>query len=255
MVESLYEHSNHVYEKLSMLLDEQDIEKESTKKLMKIASVLHDIGKASEGFQKHIVNPDNKDNEYILHNIIGAVVLNKIIRDDYFEKKYLIKVVLYPHPVDLYRYNEAQKNNFGLDIPKLKQYMTIAKELLGIAGIKGEELLNHDIEDEEFDNLLTKYEYLGQENITQDATFLTVLFSVCFADVMANRTNEETKKSIYRKNNLGLTDLARPQNYDDRFEFQKEYALQLYGSQESCFVCQTGFGKTLMGLMWAMAGK
>lgn len=255
IVESLYEHSSNVYGRLSMIFDELGIESESMKKLMKITAVLHDIGKASEDFQKHIKNPENKGNGYILHNIIGAVVLDKIIREDYEEKKYLIKLVLYHHPVDQYCYEEAQKNDFGLDNSKLKKYLKIAEELLSIAGVKGEELLNNDIEDEEFDDLPIKYEYLGQDNSKIDANFLAAFFNLCLADVMANKTDEDVKKLIYRRNNIGLNDFVRPQNYDDRYDAQKDYAIKLHGFQESCFVCQTGFGKTLMGLMWAVAAN
>lgn len=243
---NLYDHSICVAEKAYELAELVGITDEQEKWLCFISGLLHDIGKCDLEFQKHI---SENSNSYIYHNILGGAILNAILKtDELTEKNIIAKCVLYHHPV-LSDYSDLLAT---VDILN-PYYQEILQEFADINNKRFPDFqisVTKPLDETATINGIINY-FTPTIQSTENAVFARVSRILIFADVIVSKgTNVED--IVKRKYDITINDVIRPANYDDRFDIQKNYAKELYNMSLSVFESQTGFGKTMLGILYTL---
>lgn len=241
------EHSMFIKERaIEMLektyLSKKDIfydkdEKKEFTDIIRISSLLHDIGKCIKDYQKKLQpNGQNPPKMEFLHNEIGWAFLEKYLKYDPNLKNYITDCVLYHHGIKRYK-NEKPRVNTILntvpdeDIETMKEYLVY---------FLGEEYL----EENNLNPSIPKYK--GENSIRLDENedikkmfFRTILVS---ADRMAD-TKEDN--NINRKSpKYNLDNFIKNERLDNQIAIAKEEKKTMIVNAPA------GFGKTLTGLLW-----
>ncbi len=252
-VVSLYDHSIAVAEKSLELAQKLNFNEEFKGKFEKscyIAGLLHDIGKSAPSFQKYI-NGDDKV-KYVYHNIMGALMLKNYLSTDANGDiiKCVIKCALYHYP-----FNE----DYGKNVND-SDYHDCKKILAEYADIIKEKYTDFNLsfyDIERFDNTVNDIVYFDAvfgRTITDNMLFYSVINVVKYADAMITNI-DDISDLIEKGNNVTTNDIVKPASYDDRFNVQFDYAKKLSKLNASVFCGQTGFGKTMMGVLYSIAAN
>lgn len=254
-VVSLYDHSVAVAEMSYCLIDKLIKEefREETESLYEevyLSGLLHDIGKCSSQFQEYL-NSGNK--EYIFHNVLGGSIIDNFIKfDDENVSKRIIKTVLYHHPIT----NDITELSIGNEI---RHYKDIVNEMLEIFYKKFPVSLIRPIlnDIDEIEEVSFVPNYYGEEKkkrsqiVGREAKFFIISNVIRFADYIVS-SGIDYNRIINRKNTIGIEEIVKPDGYDSRFDKQFDYAKSLVLNDVNIFDCQTGFGKTMLGLLYTI---
>ena len=262
----LVEHLNRVADTAYMMAD-----KVSDDNDIKIASyitgLLHDLGKCSSAFQKYLEekskDPKTKFKAYDQHNVLSYYFIDKLVKElninneDY--KKYIEQVILYHHPLE---------NSNDTVIKNLKEDdVNNAYKLLSDLLLKAQELYPdiHYVLNTDYDahklakNHKLKNPAFFMEEDADKYSFIRNTLNP--ADVMSSHYEKDNSSSIedYFKKEMTRTytgDVVfnKPVGYDSRFDNQLDIVKKLIGSNYPIhqFVSQTGFGKTMLGVMYLL---
>ena len=255
---SLYDHSiqtfNKAVELVKMITDDP-----RTISLTALSALFHDIGKATEGFQKHLY--DNNFNNYIPHNILSASIIAKKLSISNNENgrptQIIIKSILYHHPTLFHKIGQETIN------------YKILKDRYSITDMDEKNILDiyNDLLDEyrkyNFHFKINKTDAPNSSNVDfsyfskdsydvelEDHTFFIVNNAVKFADLIVSN-GKDYDKYINKEYDQDIV-FNRPLGYDDRFEQQVSIADNLFKYKMSVFDGQTGFGKTMIGIKYLL---
>ena len=260
---SLREHEEMVANEASVFMELITPETDSKKKLVDmayIAGLLHDCGKSTKTFQDYLNGTENHPE--VEHNVIGAMYVAKyydMVRSDNMKsakknKLVVLKSVMHHHSFS----NELDyKKVIDSGLLNDQQLKTHVKELVEF--INSQDLYFKFEGKEEPESTKYVFEELQTYLNTDDrdtgtinyhssgsVDFLILSNVIRFADAKASGLDY----NILRDNDV--PQLKRPAGYDDRFDLQSEFARDLFNHNFSVFNSQTGFGKTMLALLYAM---
>lgn len=257
IIENLYNHSINIAN-FSHKLASDLCDNETICWLSYVTALLHDIGKSSNEFQQHITE-QNDDVYYPLHNVLGACLVSAFIKTinpsqyEYIDK-IIAKTILYHHPfTNVNLSNQFQKINEIIEDPL---FIDVIKEFIEVNNNRFPtfKLELNTCDDIDAENIIERLAYYDTDmdfaKSKQDV-FHIVSNIVRFAD-----SNFETQSNIDRIINksisIGLEDIHKPLNYDNRFDVQMDYVKTLCEHRDCIFESQTGFGKTMLGLLYSL---
>lgn len=207
---------------------------------------LHDIGKATDNFQKYLNGSEAEVK--IQHNVVSASFLASFLEPGEWCNNLPsiiingILSILYHHPCQ----NQAILPIEDIDNDDLESIRLVAEKILSwyedTTGLKvslGES--NYPVRDSAFDS---------NYSLRNNEEFLRYSSIVKTADIIAS---SNVAVEDYIKVNEKITDFHLPEGYDaDRFNKQIEFAKDISGKKLSHVTAPAGFGKTLIGTMWGV---
>lgn len=229
-----------------------------------VSGLFHDVGKSSELFQQHI-NGQNKNSNYPLHNLLGSCLVDTFVRmdmpekDDYI-KKVIAKAITYHHPLDITEEKMTEQQIMIDDIIDDDYFQEVLADLIDINNKKFPEFKLKLIEryyngnDGNVDyDAVTEY-YSSEETFSKS---LQDLFNIVVnilrdADATFGIEKDKRDKMFNRKNVISIDEIKKPDGYDERFDEQVKHVKELINYNESVFKSQTGFGKTMLGILYAL---
>lgn len=230
-----------------------------------IAALFHDIGKATELFQNHLLKGSETK---INHSIVSAVIAMNRLHFKFDKggnsKKVISRAILYHHPVSFTIADNEIGDNVSIDYALLKDDLLISEndnsniieiinELVEYYNTKISVDFNDKISvNADYETYPISKEYIASKN---DDLFFAICNIVKFADIIAS-SGKSIEEYICRNNLNEEIVFNKPVHYDDRFEEQIKYAQMLFDDKRlSVFDCQTGFGKTLLGLKYLLSNN
>lgn len=242
---SLYDHSIQVADKSVELFDMLGIKDEELRWLCYITALLHDIGKCSKDFQKYIIG---ETNDYVYHNVLGSFIVKHLLdfNGTIDAEKLVNRVIMYHHPVNNKSEQDLEKINL-----EDEYYLDIINEYIDIINKKYLSF-NRDIRIKPlYDTVipsLNDVKYYDSEINSRFNEKLYILTNIIkFADSQHN-----VEELVKRKNKIVVADINKPIDYDERFYLQSDYADKLSQKNISAFESETGFGKTMLGLLYGL---
>jgi len=236
--ETLINHSINVKNKSIELYESSGHIKNDEKEIIRLSALLHDIGKATKGFQNFVKGKKNT-NGYP-HQHISWAFVNNICKLDNNIKSKVLNIIYWHHGVP----NLSQANSSeilqSLSLEDINDMVEIAKEL----GVEIKEDYLETYEDD-YTSPPKYYEHKTdyRENIKYNHKLIYLRLCVVLGDRISSgmEFNEN-----YVGNPLNLE--VCPFDDDTRFNKQKEVIAKT--DKTSVIKAPTGYGKTMMGLMW-----
>lgn len=215
-----------------------------------LCGLFHDLGKSTRVFQDYL---NKTSDDTYSHSYMSAALFNKYIKTNFQDEnieKAVLKSILFHHPLiknddlveDIVDENAMQMLDFLIETYNRKygQEWPIEKRY------------NTDIFDTNGDFMVDE-EYFSGSYKTRNHLFLYLQTILRFADVLdSSKLSKEQFTNIANFSNIKI---EKPEAYDDRFYTQKEKAEELAKYQISCFDAQTGFGKTMTGILYILQTK
>lgn len=248
---TIFEHSESVKDfalaiSKRFLIDDKDINE-----CIKISALLHDIGKITEKFQKFLKGKKTELKSKFRHNEIGWAVLSKYLNVNKDVFSHIIDAVYWHHGIsnELSKYsnNDILEHINQKDIDNMIDYV---KNVLGEKYIikNDRKLISPKYYFDEIDG----YENHNQINSIIRTCLLSAdrIVSSLSKEELCNIENIEEYINNYteRYNSLSIT--KNPYINTTRFDIQKEIS---ENNDKTIIVkAPAGFGKTLIGLLWAM---
>lgn len=224
--------------------------------------LFHDIGKATKQFQdvltnsidetEYIDNDNNKSKYKYLHNEIGWSFLSNKIQDDF-----ILNNVYYSHGI----YNLKEYDNSDIKLKNIDR--NTIQDLFNYL-IKYNNSYNIDINDGEFDdikrpNYYEEFVNKKNQNRNKNNKMLYLRSILRYADALASSnifnissTDNDIREYIInlkKSNNIINTNDCQYLNTDtERFKEQLQISNKI--EKTTLLKAPTGFGKTLVGLLW-----
>lgn len=242
---TLISHSVEAMKNAEQICEQLNINDANLRHQAMFAALFHDLGKATESFQEYLADENVKVD--VPHNYVSG----------YFLKNYLetmddtvLKAIWFHHP--LYSNSDNVRNYMMTDedIISLKE---MADALL-------EEFTNYThttlykAKTECSDNYidLDKYPYFERDSKGNNPQFLLLVNIVRMSDIIASSTTDFPFNNIY-PNSL---EIIKPAEYDEiRFNYQKQLASECFDCKDSLINAITGFGKTMVGLLYLLKSE
>lgn len=264
--ETLIDHSVKTLNTAVTLIEKSGIEDEILHDIILISSIFHDIGKCTENFQKHI---QDGISEHLCHNVISYKILESFvdIKQRGVEidlsseriKNVIMKSILHHHPIpnDIEVYKESFGYIDGIDYDvDCKSVNEIIDKLISVLN----PLLKRCVVSiKEYDEYCNSNDFTYfYENMTmlKDNVYLNVCNGIVrFADIVASGgcSIEEYTDFTFDKSKIKF---VKPEHYDDRFYKHVEYAKLMCEKNISDLFAPTGFGKTIVAVIWSiLCGK
>lgn len=256
--ETIIEHSENVYnisKKLLDIINEYGINVDQSKIInlaVQMGSLLHDIGKFSTEFQKMLrKNADGNELKY-RHNEIGWAFIAKYVKfnDDKF-KDYLLDSIYWHHGIsskmgisDSYSIlNELE----GEDTNNMLEYFKFIME---------KHFNNHEYEilDCDYKETPTFYSNKDDKGNRERENIIKHIIRSCvvMADRVASNNMTDVDGCISKILNKSNDLLINPEKYTDVDRFKAQQNIALDSRQTTIVKAPAGYGKTLIGLLWAM---
>lgn len=247
--------------------------KENIAQLSYISGLLHDIGKITNLYQRFLQgNVTNKEIEY-LHNEISAYIISQYIvinqvdtyGNDDFCKTTLIRCALYHHQKSK-SIDSTDKFNFGsINLKTSKKEEETIKEFLTFVlnsynnKFGGNCLYKISIADKPsnkeystlcFSNMVTI------RDVRRESDYMIILHVLRFSDAISCGDAIKVDLDSYLYNSVcGDIEFKKPKGYDERFYEQLDKAEKLSNKDFSILESPTGFGKTMLGLMYLLSNN
>lgn len=260
--ETIFEHSVKTLNIAEDLLNKTGVVDECLHDITLIAATLHDIGKCTEDFQRHIIMNEKAN---LAHNVISFKIVDEFVSIEDkdiaspigigvgYAKDVVMKSILHHHPipVDIDKYNtelsemdcitDEDINNANSIIDTIIETLNPKLKIYKIS--KRKELFK-----------IPSKEYSYFKNLTN--SFFNSLVNVSngivrFADILASGGGEIESYTDFTFDSSSL-ELKKPEGYDDRFFKHLEYADKMTKDQIFELFGPTGFGKTMIYVLWLL---
>lgn len=237
---------------------------EDVQQLAFICGLFHDLGKCKESFQKYL-----KGGKYSEHAVSSAYIfdrrihieMNNELRIGFLDKQYITRSILHHHPCD-----GDYTKSYNLKSDLTANDNEIIKEFI-------KKLIEYY---DDYFNSTKKYilSYAEKEEITEDdvtyfnkasapdivknreSKFFVLSGILRFSDIVSSYEeshidyNKYLFNGLYKDSNRGF---IKPEGYDDRFYEQKKTAALLNKNDFSILEAPTGFGKTMLGVIYLLS--
>jgi CRISPR-associated endonuclease Cas3-HD len=225
-----------------------------------IASIFHDCGKTSKSFQEYLTSTDSKI-ESPGHNSVGAELFSNIVILKNKEDENIIRdIIEFHHTPFTKKTHLCDLYPTLTDIANvIEYYRNIVNEVEALTGINlGITFKTIDEEfEEKFEYIktpqnssFTHYEKDITKSLRQTSNFVAAFDIVRNADILASK---ECNFSPLQNETF---DINKPEHYDKvRYNEQMmliEYLLSNNENKNDCLIASTGYGKTLMGLVYIL---
>ena len=239
--ETIIEHTNKVLENIEHLIEKNNLEQNECE-ILKIAAKLHDIGKLTQKNQLILKNKKCKIN--FRHNIIGWYFIIKYLKNDYQREK-ISNLVLWHHA------NYDSCENLFLEILNIEKEITNEdlKTMKDFCSFYGIELSEE--ENEDFSKMDTKFYSESKKNY-----YFNLLRSILItSDVYASSHKEIedlfAKSYVFDNSELEKNIILS----SERTKKQLDITDQINNSGTTLIKAPTGFGKTMIGILWSLRNK
>ena len=260
--ETIFEHSVKTLNITEDLLNKTGVKDDCLHDITLIATTLHDIGKCTNDFQRHIIMDEKAS---LAHNVISFKIVDELIsieeRDDTtsfgigttYAKEVVMKSILHHHPipVDIDKYNtelsemdcitDEDINNANSIIDTIIETLNPKLKLYKIS--KKEELFKIPSKDYSYFKDITNPFFNSLVNVSNGV--------VRFADILASGGGEIESYTDFTFDSSSL-ELKKPDGYDDRFFKHLDYAEEMTKDQIFELFAPTGFGKTMIYVLWLL---
>ena len=260
--ETIFEHSVKTLNITEDLLNKTGVKDDCLHDITIIAATLHDIGKCTDDFQRHIIMDEKAS---LAHNVISFKIVDELIsieeRDDTtsfgigttYAKEVVMKSILHHHPipVDIDKYNtelsemdcitDEDINNANSIIDTIIETLNPKLKLYKIS--KKEELFKIPSKDYSYFKDITNPFFNSLVNVSNGV--------VRFADILASGGGEIESYTNFTFDSSSL-ELKKPDGYDDRFFKHLDYAEEMTKDQIFELFAPTGFGKTMIYVLWLL---
>lgn len=244
-----------------------------------VSGLLHDIGKCTELFQKHLSDPSI---DYPLHNLSGFLFCSHMIENISVGKtcieENVAHSVLYHHPLPYTNDNHNSDINTCVDM-LTQEDLDVAYDMIVSLLTEAKNKFNtiefsmypkEDVMDKDYMRSQKIPTYFPDSSETKTITeYLRSLFMhcvICPADTIAshiektsddfeeNNIDTEITKWLVRPCGKSFDSFEKPEGFDERFDTQVNEVIKITEDSNpiKSFITQTGFGKTMVGLMFLL---
>lgn len=243
---TIYNHSKEVNIVSEKILNEVLIsENQIVKDVLKISSLLHDIGKSTFQFQNFSLKGKQSKNKF-RHNEIGWAFLYRYLNVERDKLDLILDAVYWHHGIsnemNVHNHFDILESITDSDIETMK---TVLVELLG-----EEYLLTCPRDKDSFNGKLTPnyYYYQNENNFTENSIITRTCLISADRFVSENNVNFDINSILKKENNFTVNKC--PDHYDYvRFIEQIEISKECIKNKTTIVKAPTGKGKTLIGLM------
>lgn len=233
---------------------------EKVAQLAFISGLFHDLGKCKKSFQEYL-----NDGKYEEHAETSAYLFEKLICIEEIlstfnieDKEIIVRSILYHHPIDN-QYNRSYELKVPIQDEDIKAAKRICKMLIAFyeKHFKSRKKFNLSISAKsEGDYCLSyfdgNYSVINVKN--KETKYLNILNVLRFSDILSSYEEIPIDLERYLHNGLYKTEKVfnKPSDYDDRFYEQLEKANEISQYDFSILEAPTGFGKTMMGVIYLL---
>lgn len=208
-----------------------------------IAGLFHDLGKGLTNFQKHL---KGENIEYLLHNKVSFDLFsNYILIDNDVTKDLILDTIIYHHP-----FNDKTNDVTLLSNNEKIIIINLIKKLIEFNNNNNTIKLKFNEHSDLFE--IKSYNYIiNDSNKDRNQKFIFINNILKFSDILLSNKELNIDNIINRKYK-GFLELVKPLSYDDRFYVQQKIVNDLLKYKITMFESQTGFGKTMLGLLYLL---
>lgn len=228
-----------------------------------ICGILHDCGKMVNKFQEYLKDGTT---EHPQHNLVSAFLVNSIYQGIFIDSMNImsdvLSVIKYHHPIN-------NDNDKDFDVTKIEDDFDGAydflKELKENIEKKCKEIgVDVRIIMPEKEKVRDEFSICSIKDITYLSNSARRFFLrniLTPADNIVSRCEHTNKNRedvfnwlMYRNENTNYSTFNIPEGYDSRFDTQLGYvkAMRNNGNAIDVFASETGFGKTMLGIMYLL---
>ena len=251
---TLLEHSKCV-EKIGLFMARSFIRDEKIIENIRLACLLHDIGKCDSGFQNYI--KDNiKADRFIYHQEIGWAILSNILKDGKPLDESLISSIYWHHANPTTALTNRDTSDRILE--SLEEINGNNNDIVLI-----KELIRDFIGDYEYitkDNNLPEF-YSRRKDINEKSVLIRSvlmaadrLASQLFPDEVRNvlASDDECQRLVLSIEYKPTAAVVKPMTYnEERYNAQVECANLARANNTVVIKAPAGYGKTIVGLLWS----
>ena len=217
-----------------------------------LSGMFHDIGKVSSDFQRKLRGENIET--VCAHNVASVKFLTKYVQISHIDRNVVECVygsIANHHPIPSDKKKSNAINSVEFDESSASLLISeLVDEYNKIRPNSSIKVLMKDTPG----NPSSYTEYYMPENGSYNVYLFITGNILKYSDILVSSACKFDVGSVNVFNDIDIMS-RRPKNYDERFELQYENAEKLSKFRVSCFNSQTGFGKTMLGLMYIMMNK
>ncbi len=259
---TLQEHSNKVYDFSNHLLSQLNVQELqfNYKDIIRYSTLLHDIGKATKGFQTFLTKTppdeneiDNKD-KFFTHQEISWAFTMAYLDVDETIKKYTTNAIYWHHGIPIWRKPGTNTVHEILN--------SLHKHDIEFMKCESRKLIQDGILDEPNEDVMGQYtpKYLYKDTQLYQNDRLMIVRSILVASdrfVSQNEHNDTTKlieifeQEQNKQQQYRLDETNFPYGEDKMERFNTQIQITKDCDHTTIVKAPAGFGKTLIGVMWS----
>ena len=251
---TLYEHSVSCalkcLELSSDAIKEGTLDRDVIIDMCVLSGMFHDIGKVSDDFQRRL-RLEQVD-IVCVHNVASIKFLTKYVNvrnNDMNIVDAVYGAMANHHPID-----KKKSNTINCVEYNAEETRTLIEKLVSEYNkIRPNSSISISVKDVIGDSRSYTDYYRASDNMYNVYMFI-VGNILKYADIITSSADNTIEQIHTIFDNINIIN-RKPQYYDNRFETQYDYANKLSKYSISCFDSQTGFGKTMLGLMFILINK
>jgi CRISPR-associated endonuclease Cas3-HD len=244
---SLIDHLELCASKCKSLSEKLNPSETNLNELCYMVGLFHDVGKCFTSFQNYLFG--NSKQCDLLHNEISYILISRYLKfNNENDFRLVLDSILFHHP-----FNSKMNQNEVFKECDIEISIQLIKYLLNKLN-KNTKLsisFNNNYNSDNVYHIEPQYivdDIYGGRN----SKFMYINTILKFGDILTSNSSISENDVVSKENNIIFNQIVKPVSYDDRFEIQKDYAINLMKYQTSMFESQTGFGKTMLGLLYLL---
>lgn len=260
-------HSKKTSEAANIILNKSTDDVDEYSENIRVASLLHDIGKCTSSFQKYLKTQISTKKKTYTHNQIGWAFLSKHLKINKQDKDIILDAIYWHHGERVVGKKQKKKNVISndsdiydkltaTDINRMKEFLV---SVIGVEYYKDFDVNDLDIDDVSSPNYFNVNDAKNLHSINSEK--LLVRSCVIGADRFVSKYSKDelNKLSHIMLSNDIHDSICRDDYsciketvYDGSSRFFKQEEIIKKTEKTTIINAPAGFGKTLLGLMWGI---